>query len=216
MTTWSLRSALEDFAGPPLVNPQASLSAWDACLAALLGGIEVRQKVTAKCLDTPGACASASTAALLEALEAIPRGPQKATVLHRFATWWSEQFGDDCQPVWNRGVEDFRASLRAIRGLGPETVDRLLLFGAGLPVMPIDRASLRVLVRHGWLDLPVSDEEAQSTLLAAGGPEIAGLQHATRWLQDIGGKYCGRVPDCAACPLQPTLPASGPRHPESC
>lgn len=216
MTTSSLRSALEQFAGSPQKQTSDETTAWDRCLAELLGGSDVRQQVTDLSLDTPGACAAASTGTLMSALEKIPRGPQKATVLQRFATWWVERFGDDCQPEWNRSVEDERLALRALRGLGPETVDRLLLFGAGLPVMPIDRATLRVLVRHGWLDLPVSDEEAQSTLLAAAGPDIAGLQHATRWLQAVGAKYCGRVPDCAACPLQPTLPASGPLHPESC
>ena len=65
----------------------------------------------------------------------------------------------------------YRESLRQIRGLGPATVDELLLFAAQLAVFPIDRSALRVAIRHGWLDMPVEDEPAQSFF-------IQGLKHA--------------------------------------
>lgn len=216
MTT--LRTALEHLATTTTfeTSDPPDDSAWERCLAELLGGSALRRKAHGTSLDSPAQCAAASTGTLMAALEGIPRGPQKSSVLHRFATWWVDTFGDDPAPAWNRSLEEFRDGLRAIRGLGPETVDRLLLFGAGLPVVPIDRATLRVLVRHGWLDLPLSDDEAQSTLLAAAGSEIGELQRTVRRLHAVGTNYCGRIPECEACPLQACLPASGPLHPDAC
>ncbi len=153
---------------------------------------------------------------LAEVLAPIPRGPQKASVVRAIAAWWLDQFGEALSPEWPRGVEFYRESLRAIRGLGPATVDELLLFAAQRKVFPVDRTALRVAVRHGWLDLPLEDEEAQSFF-------VRGLHRAeidprefSRLLTQVGEKHCGREPKCDDCPLQPMLPPGGPLSPESC
>lgn len=165
---------------------------------------------------SPSQVAAMSTGQLIEALAQVPRGPQKAGVLKALANWWCSTFGDDADPAWTGALEDYRLELRKIRGLGPETVDRLLLFAARLPVIPIDRATLRVLVRHGWLDLPVEDESAQATLKGAFGTSIDEFQRAVTGFQDIGSKFCGREPACDACPLKPLLPPGGPIDPSAC
>ncbi|MDX1970856.1 MAG: hypothetical protein SFV23_27060 [Planctomycetaceae bacterium] len=165
---------------------------------------------------SPSDLAAMSTGQLIEALAQVPRGPQKAGVLKALANWWCSTFGDDADPAWTGALEDYRLELRKIRGLGPETVDRLLLFAARLPVIPIDRATLRVLVRHGWLDLPVEDESAQATLKGAFGTSIDEFQRAVTGFQDIGSQFCGREPACDACPLKPLLPPGGPIDPSAC
>jgi len=195
-------------------------TAWQRCLTELLSGHAaaaeaVRQVVHVE-LASPETVATQSLAQLLEALKPVPRGPQKAGVVKALAEWWRSEFGDEADPAWPRGLDDYRAALRAIRGLGPETVDRLLLFGAGLLVAPVDRATLRIVVRHGWLDLPVTDEEAQATFLAGLGRSVDELRDGVRRLHDIGIEFCGRVPDCERCPLKPFLPAGGPLSPDAC
>lgn len=167
-------------------------------------------------LASPRACATAGTPALMEALQEIPRGAQKTAVLQRLAQWWQQEFGDELNPLWSADIAHYRVALRAIRGLGPETADRLLLFGASLPVFPIDRAILRVAVRHGWIDLPVDDEGAQTTFRSAFGPDINSQQSAARGLKSIGATFCGREPNCVECPLRSLLPEHGPLAVDQC
>ena len=153
---------------------------------------------------------------LVEVLAPIPRGPQKASVVRAVATWWLDQFGETLSPEWPRGVEFYRESLRAIRGLGPATVDELLLFAAQLKVFPVDRTALRVAVRHGWLDLPLEDEEAQSFFVRGLLQAEIDPREFSRLLTKVGEHHCGREPKCDGCPLQPLLPSGGPLSPESC
>lgn len=199
----------------------AGLTAWQRSLRELLAGHVVEMPAAVEALlqfdwVSPATVAGRSLGEMLEQLKPVPRGSQKAGVVKALANWWVNEFGDDAHPAWTAGRDYYRAALREIRGLGPETVDRLLLFAAEQPVVPIDRATLRVAVRHGWLDLPVSDDEAQATFLAALGPEIADLQAGVRRLHRIGTEFCGRVPDCERCPLQPYLPSGGPLSPDAC
>jgi len=196
-------------------------SAWWRCIGELLWADQTPRDAVIRDLQygpiaTPGACAIASTAALMDALKDIPRGPQKASVLTRLAQWWMAEFDDDVAPVWRSDRDHYRQALRAIRGIGPETADRLILIAGALAVFPIDRGTLRIAVRHGWLDLPIDDEQAQATFHSALEGDAATMQQAARMLKTIGTRYCGRVPDCESCPLVRFLPEGGPLHVDQC
>lgn len=196
-------------------------SAWWRCLGELLWADQKPRDAVTRDLQygpiaTPGVCAIASTAALMDALKDIPRGPQKASVLTRLAQWWMAEFGDDVAPVWRSDRDHYRQALRAIRGIGPETADRLILIAGELAVFPIDRGTLRIAVRHGWLDLPIDDEQAQATFHSALEGDAATMQQAARMLKTIGTRHCGRVPDCESCPLVRFLPEEGPLHVDRC
>jgi len=167
-------------------------------------------------LATPQQSAVASAGSLVEVLKPIPRGPQKASVVRAVASWWLAQFGEVETPEWSHEAATYRMSLREIRGLGPAKVDELLLFAAGLRIFPVDRTALRVAVRHGWLDLPVEDEEAQSFFRGGADSSSHNLQELSRLLTQVGEAHCGREPKCDGCPLSCMLPDGGPRSPESC
>lgn len=212
---------LQEAYGHPAAVPESST--WTRFLKILLGfdgkqaaGEAQESLLKSAPLATAAETAAADTGTMVEVLKPIPRGPQKASVVRALATWWIEQFGDDDSPEWTKGTGTYRELLRQIRGLGPATVDELLLQGAGLPVFPVDRSALRVAVRHGWLDIPVEDEQAQSFFVSGLGRNVTELQKLSRLLSRVGEAHCGRVPQCDGCPLQPLLPAGGPLNPESC
>lgn len=167
-------------------------------------------------LSTPRESSVATPGQLVEILTPIPRGSQKASVVRAVATWWLTQFGDEVSPAWSAGLQAYRESLRQIRGLGPATVDELLLFAAELPVFPVDRTALRVAVRHGWLDLPVEDEDAQSLFVRGVDGSPVRLQELSRLLAKVGEAHCGREPQCDGCPLESLLAGGAPRNPQSC
>jgi len=165
-------------------------------------------------LGSPAATARQTPGQLQEQLTPIPRGGQKASVVHSVAEWWMTEFGDERNPEWPKDLSFYRSTLRALRGLGPATADTLIL-EMGLRVMPMTRSVLRVAVRHGWLDVSTDEETAQSTLVSR--EDSAGeLLQFFRQLEAVGETYCGRVPRCDGCPLQPELPSGGPLDPGCC
>jgi endonuclease-3 related protein len=196
---------------------------WSMFLYVLLAGPTVGPVTTAVitllesvALASPQQTSQKTTGQLVELLAPVPRGPQKASLLRLVAEWWLTQFGNDCSPDWSRCPDFYRESLRRIKGLGPATVDELLLFAAKLPVFPINRGTLRVAIRHGWLDLPIDDEEAQSFFVQGLTDANIELTDFAQLVSKVAEAHCGREPKCDGCPLQPLLPPNGPLNPESC
>jgi len=200
-----------------------SPNGWTLFLRILLGGPAAEQShdvlneaLETSPLATPGTTARATTGQLVELLSGVPRGPQKASLLRAVAEWWQTQFGDETSPEWSRGLEFYRESLRKIRGLGPATADELLMFVARLPVFPLDRGTLRVAIRHGWLDLPVEDGEAQDFFVRGLSESEIDPREFSRLVSRVAEAHCGREPKCEGCPLEPLLPLNGPLNPDSC
>ena len=166
-------------------------------------------------LATPQTMLESSTGILIEHLTGIPRGPQKAGVLRAVADWWQTQFRDNLNPAWDQGMDFYRDSLRKIRGLGPATVDELLMFVARFDVVPLDRGTLRVAIRHGWLDLPLEDQESQDVFVRGLREASLDSREFSQLISRVAEAHCGREPKCDDCPLQPLLPPNGPLNPDS-
>lgn len=119
--------------------------------------------------------------------------------------------------------DQVRQRLLAIRGIGPETADCLLLYAGGHPSFVIDAYAIRVFRRHGWFGLggpadtlprAVREDLRRRCMeaLALGSAE----EEVERWgdfhaqLVAVGKTHCRpRDPRCATCPLQPLLPVPG-------
>jgi endonuclease III related protein len=130
--------------------------------------------------------------------------------LQRIARWWA---GLDLDPeaLERLSTESIRGDWRGLNGVGPATVDALLLFALGRPTIPVDRASYRILVRHGWLD-PSSDyDEARSVLESIASDEPERLAQLSVAFEKLGRDYCKTsAPRCEGCPLCRLLPEGGP------
>ncbi len=91
-----------------------------------------------------------------------------------------------------------------------ELADRILLFAGALPVYPLDRASLRIAARHGWMDITAEYEEWQTFFAHGNRDGEIELAQLSLWMARIGREFCGSRTDCDACPLHSLLPARGP------
>jgi endonuclease-3 related protein len=134
-----------------------------------------------------------------------------ARPLLRLARWVADALDADGRIGGSSSTEALREGLRGINGVGPATADAILLEGLGRSAYPVDRASYRVLVRHGWIDAGADYDEARSLIEAAVGDDPAGLRRLSAGFERLGRDACrASVARCDRCPLRPLLPEAGP------
>jgi endonuclease-3 related protein len=135
---------------------------------------------------------------------------QKARTIRDFVDWLAGQHAGSLHRLFSLPAEELRGQLLDLRGLGPETVDAILLYAAQRPLFVADAYTRRVLARHGFVSAAADYYETQE-LLHAHLPRQASLFnefHAL--LVEVGKKHCQpRSPRCAGCPLEEFLPGGG-------
>jgi endonuclease III len=150
-------------------------------------------------------------------LEQDHRPGRQAATLRKLATWWLAQIGEGGPPGGGRRLLDERAvnQLRKISGISRELSDRIRLFALGEPVPPVGRAALRIGCRHAWCELESDPEEWQAWIRTWAEVAEVELWQLIRWIDEVGGRWCGPQPHCEGCPLAAFLPPGGSRDPES-
>jgi endonuclease III related protein len=130
--------------------------------------------------------------------------------LQRVARWVAEHgFDPDQAASWS--TESLREQWRGLNGVGPATADSLLLFGLGRLAYPVDRATYRVLVRHGWLEPSADYDEARSVAEGISPDDPESLSRLAIAFERLGRECCKpTVARCDRCPLQAMLPPDGP------
>ncbi|MGI8925031.1 MAG: endonuclease III domain-containing protein [Tepidiformaceae bacterium] len=104
-------------------------------------------------------------------------------------------------------LEEARAWLRALPGVGPKTAACVLLFALGRLAMPVDTHVERVAKRLALIPATLTAERAHTALEALVAPEDYYRFHML--LIKHGRRLCtARAPDCGRCPLEADCPAS--------
>lgn len=126
----------------------------------------------------------------------------KARRLLAFTRWLLARFGGRWEGLRRAPLEPLRRELLMVPGLGPETVDAILLYGAGRPVFVADEYARRVLARHRLLPRGQGYEAARRFIEAhlPSDPALFNEFHAR--LVAVGKAYCRAVPLCERCPLR--------------
>jgi endonuclease III len=102
-------------------------------------------------------------------------------------------------------VDDAIAYLRQFKGIGPKTIDCLLLFAFAMPVFPVDTHIHRIARRLKWISPKVSAEKAHDILEPAILPKDRYEMHVL--LIEHGRKTCKAInPRCHDCVLLNVCP----------
>ena len=99
-------------------------------------------------------------------------------------------------------TEQLRAELLAIKGIGPETADSILLYALDRPIFVVDAYTARAALRH-WLIEPGADYERLRELFQSNLPQDTRLfneYHAL--LVKLGKEFCRPKAKCTGCPLE--------------
>lgn len=129
----------------------------------------------------------------------------KARYLRSFARWLLEQHGGRFASLRAAPLAPLRQELLGLPGLGPETVDAILLYAAGRPVAVADAYTRRILVRHGLLPASAGYEAARAFLEShlPSDPALFNELHAL--IVAAAKTHCGVRARCGGCPLHRDL-----------
>ena len=127
----------------------------------------------------------------------------KARRLKNFIAAVWEDSGEDLTAFLEGPADSLRQRLLAIKGIGRETADSILLYAARRCTFVIDAYTCRVLLRHGLIG-PEDDYESVKSLLESSLPEDVDLFNEFHALfVAVGKRHCQRIARCAGCPLEP-------------
>lgn len=127
----------------------------------------------------------------------------KAQRLRSFLDFLAEECDGDVAALARPGLADAREKLLAVRGVGPETADSILLYACGLPTFVVDAYTYRVLHRHGLAEEAATYDEVKEIFESnlSGDAALFNQYHAL--LVRVGRERCRRrEPRCAGCPLE--------------
>ncbi len=188
---WPARTAFEVAVGAILTQHTAWTGAARAVAALRAGG-----------LLTPARLATCDVGAVAGLVRPAGTYRLKARRLLDFTRWLLDRFGGDFRGMRHAPLGPLRRELLAVRGLGPETVDAILLYAADRPVFVADAYARRVLTRHRLLPAGAGYEEARAFLEShlPSDPGLFNEFHAL--LVAVGKAHCRASPRCERCPLR--------------
>jgi endonuclease-3 related protein len=133
-----------------------------------------------------------------------------ASPLLKLARWYAATFDVDGDTT-SIATESIRDDLRSINGIGPATADAILLHGFGRSAYPVDHATYRILVRHGWIDEGAEYDDVRSLIESAIPDDPRAMERLSADFAELGRLACrATVARCERCPLRGLLPEGGP------
>ncbi len=132
---------------------------------------------------------------------------QKASAICSFLTWLRQSCGGSLRKLFAMSPQEARRELLQVKGLGPETVDAILLYAGRHPFFVADAYTRRILSRHALIEPDAGYDEAQAFLHAALPANHRLFNELHALFVEAGKRYCRRqAHHCDQCPLKPFLP----------
>lgn len=124
----------------------------------------------------------------------------KAERLRSFCRWYLEAGGFEALAALDTDV--LRRALLAVKGIGPETADDMLLYAFERPVFVVDAYTRRLFSRHGLIE---GDEPYDALRLAieqALGPDVPLFNEYHALVVRHAKEACRVKPRCDRCPVR--------------
>ena len=126
----------------------------------------------------------------------------KARRLQAFAAWLGARHGFVLDSMSAMPKDVLRRELLAIKGIGPETADCIVLYAAQQPAFVIDAYTRRVLTRHLLADSNWGYDRLKDLFEANLPRDVRLFNEFHALLVEVGKKHCRKAPVCAGCPLE--------------
>lgn len=108
----------------------------------------------------------------------------------------------DLTRFFAKDLDTLRHDLLAVKGIGPETADAIILYAAAKPIFVIDAYTHRILLRHDLIWEECDYHEMQDLFMTTLPEEAALYNEYHALLVRVGKEFClKRAPKCSECPL---------------
>lgn len=126
---------------------------------------------------------------------------QKALKLQNFTAFLKKNYRGSLKRMFREETTALREQLLAVKGIGPETADSILLYAGAHPVFVIDLYTYRVLTRHGWIAEDAAYDDIQSFFQDTLPVDIDLYKDFHAQFVAVGNQFCKRTARCEECPL---------------
>jgi len=126
----------------------------------------------------------------------------KATRLKNLVSWLFDNYEGRLTNLEPVSTDQLREELLAIKGVGRETTDSILLYALGRPVFVVDAYTARITVRHGLIDAGVDYEQLRELFESNLPHETPLFNEYHALLVRAGKEFCRPKAKCPGCPLE--------------
>ena len=134
---------------------------------------------------------------------------QKARTIRTFSEWHSAEYSGSLRTMFARPAAEVRLALLRLLGLGPETVDAILLYAGRQPFFVADGYTRRILARHELIPAGMSYAALQQFMHQELPADHVLFNEFHALLVEVGKRWCKRrQPRCNDCVLREFLPAA--------
>lgn len=149
----------------------------------------------------PASIASAAVEEIARLIRSAGLYRQKAERLREISCILVDECGGSLERAFaGVSTEVIRRRLLSWRGVGPETADSVLLYGARRLAFPVDIYTVRFAERLGLGDGGYS--ELQSLFMSQLPADLEIYREFHALIDELGNRFCRTTPRCASCPLR--------------
>ena len=149
---------------------------------------------------SPEAVAHAELTELIDIIRPAGFFNQKAVYLKAVTDWYA-QYGYNVPTVQQEPLANLRTELLAVKGIGQETADAILLYAFGYPTFVVDAYTVRLCERYS-IDVG-KGYTAVKTYFEDNLPHSTEVYNNFHALIVINAKeHCRKKPSCKGCPLE--------------
>jgi len=170
-------------------------TAWTNVEKAMTGLSEV-------CELTPEGVLSVAPEQLQEAIRPSGYFRQKADRLRGFCRFLLDEYGSDLTGMAPVTTGQLREDLLALRGIGPETADSILLYALGRPAFVVDTYTLRLFSRLGLCEENAKYDDIQALFMENLEPDVRMFnEYHALIVRHVKERCRKRTPLCIECTL---------------
>lgn len=126
----------------------------------------------------------------------------KASRLRHFLRYFVGIYSGCAKKMAGRPIEILRNELLAVKGIGPETADSILLYALEKPIFVIDAYTKRILLRHALCAEDDDYQTLQEFFMDRLPADVSLYNEYHALIVETGKSFCRTTPRCDGCPLK--------------
>ena len=126
----------------------------------------------------------------------------KAKRLKNLIAFIQEKYDGDLNALFSGDTETIRMELLSVRGIGLETADSMILYGAGRALFVVDTYTHRILSRHDLIGEEAGYYDLQTVFMDNLPHDAELFKEFHALIVKTGKDYCRKKPLCPDCPLE--------------